>query len=297
MYVLAGSQRPSGPGLDKSGLNSWCEKPLEWVCSKQRAIQKGTRSGVGGTGRPARPARSWALSMSCSAPWAAPGFLFCWHFSKCIYSHKGGGGRRRQTPWNVPRGPEKGRWETPEFIKLMKIKIKLRFCSEIWEGGEISSFNIWAGLCEMLSWTMGSCLHLKGGAVSAALGSLLRASPCAWVPPEAPVLSSAFIQTPKCSPLCIRDDIHAYCANKSAREFSPQWESCLILRRASLRSFPWDSSKEHKPRPGVFPSQPTVWVAPTNCAHIPLRSPVLPTVWGGGNSCKSKAAWLVLHCT
>lgn len=29
MYVLARSQRPSGPGLAKIGLNFWCEKPLE----------------------------------------------------------------------------------------------------------------------------------------------------------------------------------------------------------------------------------------------------------------------------
>lgn len=29
LYVLAGSQRPSRPGLDEIGLNFWCEKPLE----------------------------------------------------------------------------------------------------------------------------------------------------------------------------------------------------------------------------------------------------------------------------
>lgn len=29
MYVVAESQRASGPGLDKIGLNFWCEKPLE----------------------------------------------------------------------------------------------------------------------------------------------------------------------------------------------------------------------------------------------------------------------------
>lgn len=42
MYVLARSQKPSGPGLYEIGLNFWCEKPLEWICSKQRPIHKGT---------------------------------------------------------------------------------------------------------------------------------------------------------------------------------------------------------------------------------------------------------------
>lgn len=46
------------------------------------------------------------------------------------------------------------------------MEIKLRFLNKI-QGEERFFQNVWAGQCEMLSWTMNDCLHLKRNAVSA----------------------------------------------------------------------------------------------------------------------------------
>lgn len=125
MYVLARSQRPSGPGLDKIRLNFWCEKPLEWICSKQRPIHKGTQAMDGG-GEGSLPVLPALVILSCLA---ISDVLLAASFSACIFLKTAFlltysvGKNLKYTPKMV-RKP-KGRWKTPELINLMKIKLRI----------------------------------------------------------------------------------------------------------------------------------------------------------------------------